>query len=189
MREQAERLEKVKKSCKTTKTVIGVLEVLLIAMFVLCAASAIIVLANRTKVDQAVREGYESGMITPENITITEDVNMGMVKIRLGIEEMYEAGRYADAFGAVLIFGSVVFLGISIIFGIIFNIFKEIEKSETPFDEKVLKRVKVAFIAGTILSIFTASLGFAIVLGLAFWCVYNIMKYGAALQTEIDETL
>ena len=68
------------------------------------------------------------------------------------------------------------------------NVFTTIENSETPFNENVLNKVKIAGILVTILT-FAKSLGIAVKVGLSFWCVYCILDYGVELQKNEDETL
>lgn len=85
-----------------------------------------------------------------------------------------------------------------VLFHIASGIFREIEKSQTPFITKIVKEIRVVSILFFILSTFPqmsdGSLTFGInaigiIGGLLIWCLSYIIQYGCILQQESDETL
>ena len=69
------------------------------------------------------------------------------------------------------------------------NIFKSLAQEETPFSENILKRLRNIFIIITVLIAAYLGVGLCIVGALLLWCIYSILEYGVALQTEVDELL
>ena len=89
----------------------------------------------------------------------------------------------ANSFAAAALIAIIV-----VVFRTLEKVFEEIRDSETPFTESIMKRIKIVGIIVTIL-VFPKSLATAAVVGLSFWCVYNVFGYGMELQKEADETL
>ena len=69
------------------------------------------------------------------------------------------------------------------------KIFKIILESESPFDDKVIKYLRILFITFVIMMALTVNMPVALILGVIFVCVYNIFLYGKELQRLSDETL
>lgn len=66
--------------------------------------------------------------------------------------------------------------------------FLEIVKSDTPFREEILRRIRLTGILLTAL-VLRYSIANAVIVGLTAWCVYCIFDYGVELQKNEDETL
>ena len=71
----------------------------------------------------------------------------------------------------------------------LYSVFDIIGKEDSPFTQRVLKKLLFALIVIDIVIAFTAGLGTAAVAGLVTWALYTIMDYGRLLQTQSDETL
>ena len=66
--------------------------------------------------------------------------------------------------------------------------FIEIRESDSPYREEILQRIKALGILVTLI-VLSYSIGNGVVIGLTFWCIYNIYDYGIVLQRNDDETL
>ena len=69
------------------------------------------------------------------------------------------------------------------------SVFAMIEKEDTPFTDKVIKRVTVVMIVISGFLFLTAGSALGILSGLATWVIYTVMDYGKTLQIQSDETL
>ena len=78
---------------------------------------------------------------------------------------------------------------VAVILIFIKKIFTIIIEENSPFSERSLKTIKIGFIVITVITILGGSLGVTVITGFILFCIYSIFEYGAALQTEIDETL
>lgn len=187
MREQELKLEKVKKSCNTAKKVVGVFKVILIVTSVICFVAGAGIFAFRDKINTEISAGIEAGNGTFDMDDV--DVNVGLLSYEFDSKEAIANGEYAEAMLSAIAAGFVVSLMFAVVFILIQKIFKIMDDEETPFSESVLKKMKRVFIALTIIIALEIGLGFGAVLGMVFWCIYNILDYGYALQKEVDEML
>ena len=71
----------------------------------------------------------------------------------------------------------------------IYSVFDIIKKEDSPFSDKVLKKLLIALITVDVILALTTGIGQAAIGGLITWAVYAIMDYGRLLQTQSDETL
>ena len=189
MREQELKLEKVKKSCKTAKKVVGVFKILLMVVSAICFVSAAVVFGLRNTIDTGIAKEVaargQDAVFTATDI----DINLGIAYYQTDFQDLIDNGQYSEAIITVLVMAGVVVLMFVVVFILIQKIFKIMDEEETPFCESVLKRIKRIFIALAIIIALEIGLGFGIILGLVFWCIYNILDYGYALQKEVDEIL
>jgi FtsH-binding integral membrane protein len=72
---------------------------------------------------------------------------------------------------------------------LLFSVFSFIEKEDTPFSDRALKKLLVSLIIIDVVIGLTSSPGFGVIGGLITWAVYTIMDYGRTLQIQSDETL
>ena len=197
MREQEQKLANVKKSCDVVRKVSKVFSIAIIVAAVLAIISMIGLLAAKDQInsnlvfDQATRQIYAagdpSGFVTMEDVAV--DVETGIFSFDFDGMKFINQGKFAELFALYCGMAAVVCIFMAGIFITVQKTFEFIKNSETPFDEKVLHRLKVVFVAMTIVLGLLSGIGTAIVSGVIFWSVYCILDYGYVLQTEIDETL
>ncbi len=77
----------------------------------------------------------------------------------------------------------------AVLMKLIESVFSLVRKEDSPFTEKVMKRLLVVMIAISVILFFVASIGFAALGLIITWVVYTIMDYGRVLQIKSDETL
>ncbi len=197
MREQEQKLANVKKSCDVVRKVSKVFSVAIIVVAVLTLISGIALMATKDEInsnlvfDQVTRQinivGDTAGFVTMDEVAV--DVETGLFSFNFDGMKFITQGKFAELFALYCITATVICVCMAGIFITIQKTFEFIKNSETPFDEKVLKRLKAVFVAMTIVLGLLSGLGTAIVSGVIFWSVYCILDYGYVLQTEVDETL
>ena len=69
------------------------------------------------------------------------------------------------------------------------SVFTLIRKEESPFTDKVIKRVLIVMIVLSGIVFLSAGLGSGALCGVLTWVVYTILDYGKTLQIQSDETL
>ena len=176
------KIENIKKASGVTAKVLNVIKVILIVGLVLCIVGGITTMCFRTKDGTSVE-------VFGKTIKVHRLVDFSDLDVRgfdivevFGIEDMFvKAGL--NCFVAAIMCGLALAAVI-----VIRSAFVEIEKSDTPFKAEIMKKVKIAGIVVTALTLST-SIGTAAIVGLSFWCVYCIFDYGLELQKSADETL
>lgn len=187
MTEQEKKLEKVKKSCATTKKVIDAVRMILLVGMIACIVGGILCIVFRDKIDHELSARVERGNVKFSVETLS--MGGGLLNLDISTREITEEGNYALVSTIYCFCGAVILVVFSVIFGMLSKIFESIETSESPFAKELLQKLRRVFIIFTIVTVWFVSVGFAVILGLSFWCIYGIMDYGITLQTEVDETL
>jgi len=192
MREEALKLEKVKKSCKITAIVSQILEIILIVSAVVCIIGAIMCICLNKDINQSIIEvSTQEDMEEFNNIVASLDSvsTNGFLKVSFHMDRMLEEEQYGMVFGVICIFGAIICTMAAVLFDVIRRIFKMIRTSETPFTPEVLKGFKVMTIIICVELLLMSGAGAAILGGLIFWSIYNILDYGFTIQQQVDETL
>lgn len=192
MREEELKLEKIKKSCNITAKVAFALEIILIVATVLCVVGGSICFAFSSQIDQgfavAMSQADKEEMVG-SFASVDETSFGGLLQFTFNTDNLIENGEYGKVSGTYCFVGAAICAMVAVAFDMLRRIFKTIKTSETPFEEEVLKKLKVMFIVITVEILLMSGVGEALILGLICWSVYNIMDYGFTLQKEIDETL
>ena len=198
MREQEQKLANVKKSCDVVRKVCKVFSIILIVATVLVLISAILMMTFRNDInsnlvfDQVTKEinivgDTTGGFVTMEEINM--DIRTGIFSFNYDGSKLLSEGKIAELFALECVAVTIICAIMAGIFLTIQKTFELIKNSDTPFDEKVLKRLKVVFIAMTIVFLALSGIGTALISGVIFWSIYCILDYGYILQKESDETL
>ena len=197
MREQEQKLANVKKSCDVVRKVSKIFGVILVVITIITVVAGIVMLATKNQInsnlvfDEIGRHinvvGDTSDFISLEDVTI--DIETGLFSFDYDGMSLIKEGKFAELFALYCFMGAFVCAIMAGIFITIQTTFEFIKNSETPFDEKVLKRLKVVFVAMTIVLGALSGIGTAVLCGVIFWSIYCIIDYGYVLQTEVDETL
>ncbi len=198
------KLARIKKSCKVAGIVTRIAFIICIIGCVLAIISGIIILANRENMNATMAEAIESG----HEIGVGQNiggVNFYLAKFDPNSINFFKYMKpessipawqnyldetpYAFSIGLTLIAMS---FGIGILaFALfqIYSVFDIIQKEDSPFSDKVLKKLLIALIIIDVIVALTVGFGQGAVGGLITWAVYTIMDYGRLLQTKSDETL
>lgn len=182
------KLERVRKSCKVTATVAKVIKIILIVVASLCLLGALACFIVRADIDggmaEAISKNGNVAFLDINNIEIN-----GLIQYTIDLEKMSNDGEYALLSIISCMVGCAYSAFVAVIFGIAEGIFKSVLKSETPFEETVLKKMKLFFIVLTAVIFVFTGIGAGVFTGLFCWSFYTIFDYGYVIQKEIDETL
>ena len=182
MTEQMKKLEAVKNRCTTTAKVVGVIEVICTIIAIITASIALTFIIGMNKLNPMIEEGVNQGYIDYEQF-----VNAGGV---MGFKAILSNnGNYALGIGITCLFATLAVVCVVVILAFIKKIFTIIIEENSPFSERSLKTIKIGFIVITVITVLGGSIGVTVITGFILFCIYSIFEYGAALQTEIDETL
>ncbi len=185
MNEQNKKLESLKKRCSTAAKVVTVFQIITIVGTVLAFIAGIYLFTAAEKVNPQIIEGIEAGYLD-----LNTDLQYhGLFELCVEVQDYYPANDYAHPLGITCMVAACTCAMVAVILIFIKKIFTIIEKENNPFSENCLKQLKISFIIIAITAFLTLSAGFGIVTSFILFCIYSIFQYGAALQTEIDETL
>ncbi len=178
MNTQDTQLEQVKKSCKAVSIVLNITKIIFIVGMMVSLVSGIICLSKPEMMNSAASE-VDFGNITPT-------FSIGNISFA---NRYFEQGDFAKGLGVSLLIVSALLLVLTITFHIFGSIFTAIQKSASPFDETVIKKLKVTFILISVVTLFFIGLGEGVIVGVTCWAIYTIFQYGGILQKQSDETL
>ena len=69
------------------------------------------------------------------------------------------------------------------------SVFGLIMKEDSPFTDKVIKRIVIVLLAVSAVMLLTTGMAFGVLGAIITWVVYTILDYGKTLQIQSDETL
>lgn len=194
--EECVKISKIKKSCKVGKTVSNILFILCIVGSICALAAGIFIFSMGREfdvtVEQAIDAGYISegdGMGTSAIVHISafdvDNLHSDIPAWQAAIDDHPYAVSYSVTC-LVIAFSCVV---IAVMMKLINGIFAMIIKEDTPFNDKVIKRITIVMIAVSAALFCTTGMAFGVLGGILTWVVYTIMDYGKTLQIQSDETL
>lgn len=196
MNEINEKLDRIKKSCHTGKIVSNVFCIIAIVGCVLSLIAGISIFAMGREFDDMIESGREAGIVSVGDkiggarmIDINLDDPSSIESDIPALKEAIADHPFSILYGTYIMSVTVILAVVAVMMKLISSVFAMIEKEETPFSDKVRKRVTIvlAITSGILLLTNGAALG---VLGaLVTWAVYTILDYGKTLQTQSDETL
>ncbi len=187
MNKENEKLEVIKKRCKVTATALKVIEIVLIVFAVLILVLAIACFVMKDSVNSAVATG--NGMGYTLDFSEFSLGDGGLFSFRFDPASYAEAGDYGTASGLVLIFASWICIITIVVAAIFRRMFTSIIKSESPFSEDVLKKMKTAFVIISLSIVAFISFIWGLVAAGLFWSLVAIFEYGVEIQKQVDETL
>lgn len=185
MSESEKRLESVKSKCKTASVVLLLFKIILAIAIVLCVIGIIISIVSADTIDATFASGEYSEELS-DNINFSVQSSIGIIEF--DVDELFEEGMYAKAMSIMCSTGLCVCIVAFITVSLFKSIFDVLTKGDSPFEEKVIKKLKSTFIffaIGTMI----IELKTGIMVGLFLWCIYGIFQYGGELQRQSDETL
>jgi len=180
-------------------------------VFILCVVASmilivtsIVMIADRTNMNAQIKAGIEGAndvdvikKVGPVNVHLLRfskdsfDITKYQ-KIESSIPALEKAlsdTPYSLTLGFTLLTAGLNVVLLAIAMFQLYSVFDIIGKEDSPFTQRVLKKLLFALIVIDIVIAFTAGLGTAAIAGLVTWALYTIMDYGRLLQTQSDETL
>ena len=179
------KLEAIKKRCHTASKVLGFIRGFIIVCAVIAIVCGSVMFAYENKINPELNRGIEEGYLDLNN-----NINYnGAFSFMVDIQDCFAPDNHAAPLGITCFIVGFTCIVIAVILSFIKKIFTSLETENNPFSDKCMSQIKVSFIVIFITSLLSMSLGVTIIVGLILYCIYSIFEYGAALQTEIDETL
>ena len=185
MSKENEKLLAVKKSCKGVKIVSLILLITTIVATILALASGIIMKQAQAEGNTDVDIMYQGMKIGRVDLPDPDNWHSDVP----AIQEKFDEGSISFVFGLYLfiVFGILVFT--AIVLALFYSVFDIIVKEETPFSDKVIRRLLISLILVDLILGGTIGWGFTILGGFVTWAIITIMQYGKELQIQSDETL
>ena len=196
MNEENIKIAKIKKSCKVGNKVSNILSVFAIVGCVCTIIASVAIFGMGRDFDIKVQQGIETGVINSENefgSVKMFDINVGTVKKWHSdvpaLQKILDEQPYSITYGTYFLLASLFCAACAVILKLLGSVFELIIKEDSPFTDKVIKKVMTVLITLSVILLFTASAGFAALGGIITWVVYTIMDYVKTLQIQSDETL
>ncbi|MCR5341242.1 MAG: hypothetical protein K6E60_07815 [Saccharofermentans sp.] len=194
--EENVKIAKIKKSCGVGKKICSILAIIAIVGCVCSAVASFAIFGMGKEFDAEVQKGIEAGVINEGN----EFGSVKMININVGsvknlhsdipaLQKILDEQPYSITYGIYCFIMSVACAVVTVMLKFVGSVFELIIKEDTPFTDKVIKRVVTVMIVLSAVMLFTMSAGFAALGGITTWVVYTIMDYGKTLQVQSDETL
>lgn len=205
MNEEVTKLAKVKKSCRAGRIITKVLMIIGIVAVSLSLIGGISIMAMGDRFDSAVISAgsdtelnesvsvssFPGGNGVVLRIEDTDDIEAikGNLTITSLAENFGEGLTLHTMFGLYLFFICAMCIGMTLIMYFLTSTFAIIEKEESPFSKRVIKRLTAVFIVVSVVMLLTLGWGAALIMGVTTWALYTIFDYGRILQIQADETL
>lgn len=191
------KLSRIKKSCHAGKIVSNILSIVAIVGCVAAIIGSVFIFAMGSKFDEEIMKAKESGVVTESS---SEILTAKMFDINLGdptsthsdikaIQDLIDAHPYSTVYGFYLAVAGVILVVVIVLMKMISGVFALIETSDTPFTDKVIKRVTIVMIVSSAMLLMTNGAAFGGLGLIMTWAVRSILDYGKTLQIQSDETL
>lgn len=197
MNEENVKIAKIKKSCHAGKIVSNVLSIFFVIGFIASLVGGIMILAEGKEFDERIQQSEEMGYIdNADRIGSARlfDINIGIVPENIesdipAVQEALKDHPRSVMWGSYMLIMGLAFAVVAVLSKLVSSIFSLIEKENTPFNDKVKKRVTIAMIITTVILFMTTGTPFGVLFILLTWVVRSVLEYGKTLQIESDETL
>lgn len=196
MSEENIKIHKIKSSCRGGKKVSNIFFV--IAVF--CCAAAlicgIVILKMGRSFDDVFQQAIENGTIEQSdkignadlfNLDLPTPVNLesDIPALQAAIDD-HPISIY---YGSICLFAAFATALVAVFMKLLSSVFDLIIKEDSPFTDKVRKKVLIVMIFTSIVLCLSAGVGFGCLSGIITWVVTTILDYGKTLQVQSDETL
>jgi len=185
MNEQNKKLEAVRNRCRTSAKVVGILQIVTIVGTVLALVGALACFALRDVLNEQLAKAVEAGQVTVQSLKI----GGSSVWLFINYDKAFAAGNYALPLMMSCVIAAIVCITVTCALGLFKDIFKDLSGETMPFSDMILGKLKYAFIMLFAALLVFIGVGPAVLGALLMWCIYSILEYGKALQTEVDEIL
>lgn len=197
MNEENKKIAKIKKSCNAGKTVSIILCIVAIVACVAALVGGIVILKMGKTFDNTVQQAIDEGKINQSDSILTVNginLNTGSIPTTLesdipAVQEAMDDHPLSVMYGCYALVCALAAAVVAVMMRLVCSIFELIIKEDSPFTDKVRKKVTGVLIVTAAILCLTAGLGFGALCGLIAWVVYNVLDYGKTLQIQSDETL
>ena len=197
MNDETTKLAKIKKSCHAGKIVARILFIIAVVGTIAAIAGGTIILSMGKDFDRMINDAAEQGYIDKDKDYIGSSRLFG---ISIGspdniesdvpaIKKIIEEQPYSFMFGLYMLIIGFVVAVTAVMLKLVESVFALIEKEETPFSDKVRRRVTIVLAVASGMLLMTTSAGIGVLGIMTTWAVYTILDYGKTLQIQSDETL
>ena len=192
MNEMNTKLDRIRRSSHTGKIVARILFVLCIVGCIASIIAGIGIISKKAELEPEITRYQDEGRVDLEHITIS---NFDLGTAGNWHSDVPAIQSFIDEYPLVFALSTYMWIvaGATLIAGILTKLleltFAAIETEETPFNDKVIKKVLIVMIVISALLLTTMGAAWGILSALATWVIYNIMDYGKTLQIQSDETL
>ena len=174
--EENVKIAKIKKSCSVGKKVSAILSIVAIVGCVCAIVASVVIFGMGKEFDAKVQQGIEAGVISTENefgsVKII-DFNVGEIKkIHTDVpalQKILDEQPYSITYGIYCFLVSWLCAVCIVILKLTGSVFDLIIKENTPFTDKVIKRVLIVMIVISAILLLTTSTGFGILGGITTW--------------------
>lgn len=192
MNEENIKIAKIKKSCRIGKIVSNIMCVMAIVGCVCCAVAGIMVFATKAETEPQIVALTDEGKFDTERFN-TVYVDLGDPEDWHSdipaLQNIMDEYPYSFSLSTYILMMAGLLAVTAVLTKLISKTFETIEKEDTPFTDKVIKKVMIVMIFGSALLFLTTGMAQGVLGGLVTWAVYNILDYGKTLQVQSDETL
>ena len=196
MNEESVKIAKIKKSCSVGKKISNIFFVICVVAFIFALTGSITIFSMGKRFDTAVEKAEAAGYVTTgSSIGNVSGININIddvTSLHSDIPQLQAAiddHPYCIYYGSVCVIIAIAVLGTAVLLKLISSVFDLIIKEDSPFTDRVIRRVMIVLIALSAVMLLTTSPGFGLLGGIITWVVYAIMDYGKTLQIQSDETL
>ncbi len=197
MNEENIKINKIKRSCGIGKKVALIMCIICICGCVLSAAAGFALIGNYNNMESTIAQAAEEGRFDSSRISIGTARMINIEGIDPedwesdipAVQEALNNRPYTIVYGGYCLGISACIALCAVLMKLISSTFAIIEKEDTPFTDKVIKRVTVVMIVVSGFLFMTAGAAFGVLGALVTWVVYNVLDYGKTLQIQSDETL
>ena len=197
MNEENAKIAKIKKGCHAGKVVSNVIFIVALVGFIASVASGIWILAMGKDFDvmisQAEAAGYIESTNNPTSFSVLEisssKIAQNITSDVPAIQEALDDHPQSILYGTWIIIMSFCLIIAAVLIKLIGSVFAMAEKEDTPFTDKIRKRVTIILGIMSGLLIFTTGAIYGVLGFLITWVVNLVLDYGKTLQIQSDETL
>ncbi|SCW52255.1 hypothetical protein SAMN02910456_01611 [Ruminococcaceae bacterium YRB3002] len=197
MNEENVKLAKIRKSSSIGKKVSIALCIVCTVGCVLAMIAGISLISAADRFEPQFVEAVESGQISSSGNSIG---SVKLVNIQgidpsdwhsdiPAMQKALDEHPYSIIYGIYLIMISLAIAVAAVMMKLLSSVFSMIEKENTPFTDRVIRRVTVVMIVISGFLLMTAGAALGLLSGVATWVIYTVMDYGKTLQIQSDETL
>ena len=197
MNEENVKIAKIKKSSHIGKILATVLTILAIVGCVASIVGSVYIFSMGREFDDIINEGIAKGIVTTDEM---DTAAARLVNINVGkadsihsdvpaIQEAIDDHPYAFKFGTTCAGAAALMAVVAVLMKLAGSVFALIETEDSPFTDKIIKRVTLVLAVISGLLFFTSGMAYGVLAALVTWVVYTVMDYGKTLQIQADETL
>lgn len=196
MNEENAKIAKIKKRCHLGKVISTICFIICVVGFFCAMAGGIYILSMGKDFDTAISQAEAEGFVTAGNsIGTASGINISIDDVTSihsdipALQAAIDDHPYSIYYGSYCLIFVLLTAVVAVLLKLIGSVFDLIIKEDTPFNDKVIKRVTFVLIAVSVIMMLTTSAGFGALGIIVTLVVHAIMDYGKTLQIQSDETL